>query len=557
MVTFDFRQTAPWLGMGPVIDTENSADARAKLRALMIFVDFPNCRASDAEAPYNGTAYYREILADDGLRVMNALSYGRLDLTIDCADGWYTMPKADAEYKMERVITHEIHAAYIADACDVCADDYNLDDYDIFYVVPVKGSAVPYSPTMVSKKYPARGKRNKSGLCVTFGADMHFRKGLLLAHETGHILGLPDYYSYRCAPGGDFAKCGGWSLMGLIEGFAPDWFLYDKWRLGFLPDERVEVIGSAGEHEVKLAFSEEDEGKMLVLIPVSETRAYAAEVRTAAGLDEKLAKYGKRGIILYEMDGTRSGGYDCLNVIPKAGFEEFYGKLDARVCREFVTDGESVSLGGVTAVLCGDTIKWNLEKKTMELFEIEKQAAEAARELCEIAKVKEGGIVVVGCSSSEVGGGVIGHDSSPDIAAAVYRGIVSVLEEKKLYLAAQCCEHLNRAIVVEREAVAAALAVSNLGLTVYREVNAVPQPKAGGSFGTCAYKNMKDPVVLDGIAADAGLDIGGTLIGMHLKKVAVPVRLSVKQIGCAMLLAARTRIPFTGGGRAVYDEEKM
>jgi hypothetical protein len=73
MVTFDFRQTAPWLGMGPVIDTENSADARAKLRALMIFVDFPNCRASDAEAPYNGTAYYREILADDGLRVMNAL----------------------------------------------------------------------------------------------------------------------------------------------------------------------------------------------------------------------------------------------------------------------------------------------------------------------------------------------------------------------------------------------------------------------------------------------------------------------------------------------------
>jgi len=193
----------------------------------------------------------------------------------------------------------------------------------------------------------------------------------------------------------------------------------------------------------------------------------------------------------------------------------------------------------------------------MELIEIEKQAADAARELCDIAKVPEGGIVVVGCSSSEVGGGVIGHDSSPDIAAAVYRGISSVLGERKLYLAAQCCEHLNRAIVVEREAVAAALSVANLGLTVYREVNAVPQPKAGGSFGTCAYRNMKDPVVLDGIAADAGLDIGGTLIGMHLKKVAVPVRLSTDRIGCALLLAARTRIPFTGGGRAVYDEEKM
>jgi uncharacterized protein (TIGR01440 family) len=152
---------------------------------------------------------------------------------------------------------------------------------------------------------------------------------------------------------------------------------------------------------------------------------------------------------------------------------------------------------------------------------------------------------------------VIGHDSSPDIAAAVYRGIVSVLEEKKLYLAAQCCEHLNRAIVVEREAVAAALAVSNLGLTVYREVNAVPQPKAGGSFGTCAYKNMKDPVVLDGIAADAGLDIGGTLIGMHLKKVAVPVRLENNRIGDAIVVAARTRPKFVGGIRAIYDQELL
>jgi len=357
MVEFNFKQTAPWLGMGPEIDTESSADARAKLRALMIFVDFPNCRVTDAEAPYNGTAYYREILAEDGLRAMKAVSDGRLDLTIDCADRWYTMPKDDAEYKMERVITYEIHAAYIADACDVCADDYNLDDYDIFYIVPVKGSAVPYSPTLVSRKHPVRGKRNKTGLCVTFGADMHFRKGLLLAHETGHILGLPDYYSYQCEPGGDFAKCGGWSLMGLIEGFAPDWFLYDKWRLGFVPDERVLVPDGTGEFEVKLAFAEEDEGKTLVLIPVEETRAYAVEVRTAAGLDKTLAKYGERGIILYEMDGTRSGGYDCLNVIPKAGSEEFYGKLNARECREFVTDGEYVFHGGVTVRLCGDTVK--------------------------------------------------------------------------------------------------------------------------------------------------------------------------------------------------------
>lgn len=363
MVNFKFEQKARGLGMGQRINTEFSADAHEKLRALMIFVDFPNCRVTDADAPYNGIGYYKEILAEDGARALRMISDGRLDLTIDCADRWYTMPKDDAEYKMERVITYEIHAAYIADACDVCADDYNLDEYDIFYIVPVKGSAVPYSPTLVSRKYPVRGQRNKTGLCVTFGADMHFRKGLLLAHETGHILGLPDYYSYQCERGGDFAKCGGWSLMGLIEGFAPDWFTYDKWRLGFIPDERVEVLDGIGDFDVKLAFSEEGEGKTLVLIPVAETRAYALEVRTAAGLDEKLGQYGERGIILYEMDGTKSGGYDCLNVIPKAGFEEFYEKLNARECREFVTDGEYVSHGGVTVKLDGDVAKIKIERE--------------------------------------------------------------------------------------------------------------------------------------------------------------------------------------------------
>ena len=174
------------------------------------------------------------------------------------------------------------------------------------------------------------------------------------------------------------------------------------------------------------------------------------------------------------------------------------------------------------------------------------QTSAAIAELCEKAKLREGSIVVVGCSTSEVVGARIGTNSNPDVAGEIFRALHDYTKGHGLFLAIQCCEHLNRAIITERKAVPYA-----------EPVNVIPQPKAGGSFGTCAYKNMKDPVVLDGIAADAGLDIGGTLIGMHLKKVAVPVRLSVKQIGCAMLLAARTRIPFTGGGRAVYDEEKM
>ena len=175
--------------------------------------------------------------------------------------------------------------------------------------------------------------------------------------------------------------------------------------------------------------------------------------------------------------------------------------------------------------------------------EIYAQAKQACNELCDVAKLKEGSIVVIGCSSSEVAGGTIGHNSSLETAQAVFKGIYEVLCERKIYLAAQCCEHLNRAIIVEREAVPNA-----------EIVNVVPQPKAGGSFATTAYKTFKDPVALEEIKADAGLDIGGTLIGMHLKRVAVPVRLGIDHIGQAILLAARTRPKFIGGCRAVYDD---
>lgn len=174
------------------------------------------------------------------------------------------------------------------------------------------------------------------------------------------------------------------------------------------------------------------------------------------------------------------------------------------------------------------------------------QAAQIAVALTEKAKLQKGQIVVVGCSTSEICGSRIGTDSRPDAANAVFSGIYEVLKAKGIYLAAQCCEHLNRAIIVEREAVPFA-----------EPVNAVPQPKAGGSFATAAYSAFSDPVAVEHIRADAGLDIGGTLIGMHLKEVAVPLRLGIDRLGEALLLAARTRPKFIGGSRAVYDEELL
>ena len=180
------------------------------------------------------------------------------------------------------------------------------------------------------------------------------------------------------------------------------------------------------------------------------------------------------------------------------------------------------------------------------LSNIKKQAKQAVTELIEISGIKSGDILVIGCSSSEIMGGDIGKASSMDAAKAVFDGIYPILIGKGIYLAAQCCEHLNRAIIIEQ----AAAEKFNLEI-----VNVMPQPKAGGSFATTAWQNMEHPVAVEHIKASAGLDIGNTLIGMHLKEVAVPVRLSINKIGKAPIVCARTRPKFIGGERAIYCEE--
>ena len=182
------------------------------------------------------------------------------------------------------------------------------------------------------------------------------------------------------------------------------------------------------------------------------------------------------------------------------------------------------------------------------LNKIKGQAAAAVAELIEVAGLQAGDLLVIGCSSSEVLGEKIGTASSMDAAGAILDGILPLLQEKGIFLAAQCCEHLNRAIILEASAAKA---------RGYEAVNVLPQPKAGGSFATTAWQRMANPVAVEEIRADAGLDIGGTLIGMHLKRVAVPVRLSVNAIGEARLLSARTRPKFIGGIRACYDESQL
>lgn len=182
---------------------------------------------------------------------------------------------------------------------------------------------------------------------------------------------------------------------------------------------------------------------------------------------------------------------------------------------------------------------------TEEMTLIGEEAYSAAKEILEAAKPERNELFVVGCSTSEVGGAGIGTFSSPEVAEVVFGAIYQATQEAGVYLAAQCCEHLNRALIIEKEA------AELYGLDT---VNVVPQPKAGGSFATAAYKAFEHPVAVEHIRAHAGMDIGDTLIGMHLRDVAVPVRIRTGQIGDAHVVCARTRAKFIGGSRAVYDD---
>jgi len=176
--------------------------------------------------------------------------------------------------------------------------------------------------------------------------------------------------------------------------------------------------------------------------------------------------------------------------------------------------------------------------------EVAGQLGRAFDELMATGLVRPGGLVVLGCSTSEVTGGRIGKNSQADIGAALAEAALAAAKRDGLSLAVQCCEHLNRSLVVERET------LERLGLT---EVRAVPKPTAGGPCAAAAWLKMADPALAETVAADAGIDVGDTFIGMHLKRVAMPVRISFDQVGKAHLTLAATRPPYIGGPRAQYE----
>ncbi|MGN7359257.1 TIGR01440 family protein [Paenibacillus sp. SAF-054] len=174
---------------------------------------------------------------------------------------------------------------------------------------------------------------------------------------------------------------------------------------------------------------------------------------------------------------------------------------------------------------------------------LKEQVSSILHELAIAAGLGPGKIVVVGTSTSEVAGQRIGTSGALDVANELLEGIEKVRGEFGFDVVFQCCEHLNRALVMERSL------LERLRLT---EVAAVPVPKAGGSMASAAYRSMQNPCLAETIEADAGIDIGETLIGMHLRRVAVPYRTKLRYVGSARVNAAYTRPKLIGGERAVY-----
>ena len=179
----------------------------------------------------------------------------------------------------------------------------------------------------------------------------------------------------------------------------------------------------------------------------------------------------------------------------------------------------------------------------MDLNNMEKDLAQITLELLEVAKLNYNDAIVIGGSTSEILGERIGSSTNEEVAYRVISTIVPILKENHIYPVIQACEHINRSLVVERE-------YANAHNLDY--VNVVPNLSAGGGFATVAMVILEDPVVVERVGVEAGIDIGDVFVGMHIKGVGVVVRSDIKKIGQANLSMIRTRLKFIGGNRSKH-----
>ncbi|KAI0448866.1 M6 metalloprotease [Xylaria acuta] len=283
----------------------NCAPSVGTLHAFMIFVDFP-----DQPAVESAPGVLHDFFLPAGADWYRTASYGALELSVTAdTSRFYRMPAAAVSYNWERGLTAEAHQRYIQDA--LAAYDAPIPPVDVLYIVPTaNAAAISFSPTFVGD-VTTRDGTYVARKSVTFGVDGYDYWGsLVLNHETGHTMCLPDYYPFNGGATGLFI--GGWDLMGLISGPSPDYFAWDKWRLGWLVDDQVDCVADAGETTHVLSPLEVSGGKKAVVVKHSDTEILVAEVRSATGLDTASCA---TGVLLYTVSTTTATGEGPVRVL--------------------------------------------------------------------------------------------------------------------------------------------------------------------------------------------------------------------------------------------------
>ncbi|MDT0443072.1 M6 family metalloprotease domain-containing protein [Streptomyces johnsoniae] len=293
------------LGSGFPVD-DQALPAVGTLDAAMLFVDF-----EDYPAP-RGSLLKAESNLRSGVEYLENVSGGALDIEVTNSDGWVRMPEPSTSYPFERGLSYEDHVRYIGDAIEAADADFDFSDTDVVWVVATEeAESISYSPTTNHLDVTADG--NHLTHAVTFGYDQWRWGGLVLAHETGHSLGLPDLYLFE-APEDDpenwHAAVGGWDLMGLISGQAPEFLAWHRWQLGWLADRQVVCAPLDARTTATIVPVEESTtgrptADAMVVLPVSETRAVVVENRQAIGYDREILT---SGALVHTVDtGVRTG----------------------------------------------------------------------------------------------------------------------------------------------------------------------------------------------------------------------------------------------------------
>lgn len=289
------------------MDTDWSKQMRpiGDVKAIMLFVDFPNAVAS------SGTQAYYDHLVPNAVQFFRTVSYGQFRLTVDAPQRWYRMSRNDRDYGFAYLTPPEVQAVYIDEAMRLADNDVDFSQYQAVYVVPPRNaSAMAFSPEWNDYRGVVvhDGKVFKNG--VTFGQDAWYWGYKIFNHENGHDMGLPEDYN-ATGQGPTFAFTGGWDVMGNLGGHAPDLFAWEKWKLGWLTDSQVACVRGAESATVTLSPIEQAGGTKMAVVRTGRDTAWVAEVRQRIGVDSGACD---KGVLIYKVDSSKTNGAGTIRV---------------------------------------------------------------------------------------------------------------------------------------------------------------------------------------------------------------------------------------------------